>query len=574
MTDTQPGPSPRKPFWALAVTPARKDALIDEIVAGSAPRPLYYILLGISTLIAGFGLLTNSPAVVIGAMLVSPLMMPIFGVSLGLARTELPLLRNALIAEFGGVALAILLAFLLGLLPLSFTSTPEMLARTSPTLMDLFVAALAGLAGCLAMIDERISPALPGVAIATALTPPLATCGLSLASGELAGAWGAFLLFFANFLAILAVSTVIFIMAGFVTREQVGSAGDVTRRYGVTVIGLLVVTFLLTQQLVRIVEQRRTTQIVSRVLTTELAREPNATVMDILHDREDGRLRVLSVLRTADALSPRTVHDIEKVLAKELEEPVDLFFRCSITKDIAATGSAYLLAQRNLDGHFTDRAPSPEARIVQVAEQTIRDRLVNVQSMRLESVDLIHMPVGPVVMASIQTPFRILGLHVQSLEDEIRRRLGDSTMRLVIRSVLASDTTSQGTVLIGRSHFDNLPPEEATMAQALEAAAKKHLETIPDLSAPDIDVVRDEDRWKVRADVYGPRVPAPSEVRTIERRLASVAKEPVTILLRARSDIIVTGEDYRTSDEFITELTLRLRRANAEPSPSPPATTR
>jgi len=570
MTDENSGASRRKPFWAISVTPARQDALIDEIVAGSAPRPLYYILLGISTLIAGFGLLTNSPAVVIGAMLVSPLMMPIFGVSLGLARTELPLLRNALIAEFGGVALAILLAFLLGLLPLSFTNTPEMLARTSPTLMDLFVAALAGLAGCLAMIDERISPALPGVAIATALTPPLATCGLSLASGEFAGAWGAFLLFFANFLAILAVSTVIFMMAGFVTIEQVGSAGDLTRRYGAALIGLLVVTFLLTQQLVWIVKYRRTTQTVSRVLTTELAHEPNATVMDILHDREDGRLRVLSVLRTAEALSPRTVQDIEEVLARELEEPVDLFFRCSITKDIAATGSAYLLAQRNLDGHFTDRAPSSEARILQVAEQTIRDRLVNVQSMRLESIDLLQMPVGPVVIASVQTPFRILGLHVKSVEDEIRNRLGDSTMRLVIRSVLASNTTSQGTVLIGRAHFDDQTPDEAAMARTLEVAARTRLEAIPDVLAPDIDIVREDEHWNVRADVYGPRAPTPGQVRAIEQALTSLAEEPVAITLRARSDIIVTGDRYRTSDDLVTELTWELRRAregqNAEPT--------
>jgi hypothetical protein len=74
-------------------------------------------------------------------------------------------LRDACVAEFGGVVLAIGLGWLLGLLPIAFNATPEMLARTSPTLIDLFVATLAGLAGCLAMIDERISPALPGILV-------------------------------------------------------------------------------------------------------------------------------------------------------------------------------------------------------------------------------------------------------------------------------------------------------------------------------------------------------------------------------------------------------------------------
>jgi uncharacterized membrane protein len=130
----------------LSVFPARRAAVLDDIRSGSAPRPIYYVMLGASALIAGFGLLANSPAVVIGAMLVSPLMTPIFGITVGLSGASLRLLRDALIAEFSGVLLAVALGFLLGLLPLSLSATPEMLARTSPNLLDLFVAALAGLA--------------------------------------------------------------------------------------------------------------------------------------------------------------------------------------------------------------------------------------------------------------------------------------------------------------------------------------------------------------------------------------------------------------------------------------------
>ena len=112
------------------------------------------------------------------------------------------------------------------------------------------VAALAGTAGALAMIDERVSPALPGVAIATALNPPIAAIGLCLALGAYEGAWGAFVLFFANVLAILAVAGVMFVVAGFVSRAEIGSLGGLARRFSVAAVGLLLVTGLLTQYLV------------------------------------------------------------------------------------------------------------------------------------------------------------------------------------------------------------------------------------------------------------------------------------------------------------------------------------
>ena len=163
------------------VSPARRAAVLESIVEGSQPTAIYYVLLGISELIAGFALIIGSDATLIGANVVAPLMTPIFGVALGLARGDLRLLRTALIAEFGGALVGVVLCFGLGLLPFALEPSAALLAQTRPTLIDLMVAALAGLAGALAMIDERVSPVLPGVAIATALNPPIAAIGLSRA---------------------------------------------------------------------------------------------------------------------------------------------------------------------------------------------------------------------------------------------------------------------------------------------------------------------------------------------------------------------------------------------------------
>ena len=192
----------------LYVTPKRARIVRQEIADGSEPGIRFYILVVISTMIAGFGLAMNSTAVIIGAMLVAPLMTPIFGMALALIRSDANLLGQAARAEIAGVVAAILMGVVLGKLYPALEPTPEMLARTQPQLFDLLVAVFSGFAGAYALVDEKLSPALPGVAIATAIVPPLANSGLCLALGDVAAAVGSFLLFFANFLSILVVAAI------------------------------------------------------------------------------------------------------------------------------------------------------------------------------------------------------------------------------------------------------------------------------------------------------------------------------------------------------------------------------
>ena len=221
----------------------------DEISHGSNPRPAFFLMVALSSLIAAFGLVMNSTAVVIGAMLVAPLMTPILGISLALVRGDSHLLGVALRAEAAGVAVALLGAMLLGLAIPFFESTPEMLSRTQPNLFDLMVAILAGSAGAYALVDEKLSPALPGVAISTAIVPPLANAGLSASLGAYQGAWGSFLLFSMNFLSILLASAVVFAVSGLggTVRGLTGVA--FARRFGLAVIGLVVVSVLMVGEL-------------------------------------------------------------------------------------------------------------------------------------------------------------------------------------------------------------------------------------------------------------------------------------------------------------------------------------
>ena len=203
------------------VSAHRAREIVREIAFSSRARGRFFVLLITASLIASFGLVANSIAVIIGAMLVSPLMTPIFGAALGMLRGNPRLLGRALWSEALGVVLAVGAAYLVGLPQLSFVdATPEMLARTQPNLLDLLVAIFAGFAGAYALLDERVSPALPGVAIATAIVPPLSTCGLCLALRAWSGAGGAMLLFLANFVSILLVAILTFWAGGLARRRR------------------------------------------------------------------------------------------------------------------------------------------------------------------------------------------------------------------------------------------------------------------------------------------------------------------------------------------------------------------
>jgi uncharacterized hydrophobic protein (TIGR00271 family) len=539
----------------LSVDECRKTEVRDDITLGSTPKATYYLLLSISVLIAGFGVVTNSPAVVIGAMLVSPLMTPIFGISLGLVRGNMPLLRKAFVAEFGGVLIAIGVAAILGMFPFAQEVTPEMLSRTSPTLLDLLVAALAGIAGCLAMIDARISPALPGIAMATALTPPLAVCGLCVAFGAFEGAWGAFLLFFANFLAILAVSALLFIVAGFVSREEMGSGLSVLKRFLAPAIGLILVTILLTNALVGIISKNETTKAIKGVLEKELSSERGASVENVIYDNQHSSVNILAYVTTPRVLSPQKIKEMQSILDKKLNARANLIMRCFITKDISSTGSTSGIVARNLDGEFISSKLHPNVKRIQIAEQVLREMLESYKGLYLDldNMDLVELPNGAVVVASIQSGRTLTPREVSRFEKGIQQRLGDKKVRLLIRSDDLTDVSSKGRVLYGNAHFGGLSKEEKATGEILERQMRNEIRGIKNMFAPNVDAVPKGDIWSVRAEVVGPRVLRPAEVRLMENRVARSTGKKIDLHVWSRVELMVTGTDYIPVENFIKE---------------------
>ncbi|MDD4920472.1 MAG: TIGR00341 family protein, partial [Bacteroidales bacterium] len=149
-------------------------------------------------LIASLGLNINSAAVVIGAMLISPLMGPLIGMGLALGINDLELLKKSLRSYTVATVISIITAALFFTLSPFDQPQSELLARTSPTIYDVFIALVGGLAGFIALSTKDKGNVIPGVAIATALMPPLCTAGFGIATGNFRFFLGAFYLYFIN----------------------------------------------------------------------------------------------------------------------------------------------------------------------------------------------------------------------------------------------------------------------------------------------------------------------------------------------------------------------------------------
>ena len=171
-----------------------------------------YIIMNIlSTIMAYYGLFENSPAVVIGAMVVATLIGPFIGLALALVEGDHALLGRAALAEVVGAVVVYLAALIVGLLNRDIPITNEIMVRTAPNFFDLMIALAGGAAGAYALISPSLGLSMVGVAIATALAPPLSASALLMAGGEYALSGGAFLLFLGNLVAIeFAASIVLF----------------------------------------------------------------------------------------------------------------------------------------------------------------------------------------------------------------------------------------------------------------------------------------------------------------------------------------------------------------------------
>ena len=180
-----------------------KHQAISEIHEDLEFDESYFVQLFFSTIIACFGMLLGSTAVVIGAMIIAPIFMPILGLSVGILTTRDRTLQRSIIVLAGSVSLVLLLTFVLTIFTPIRETNPEILSRTNPTILDLFIALSSAVLGVLSYFYEKIGKSIAGVAISISLLPPLVASGIGLAFRDAEIFTKALILFGANTSAII-----------------------------------------------------------------------------------------------------------------------------------------------------------------------------------------------------------------------------------------------------------------------------------------------------------------------------------------------------------------------------------
>lgn len=310
-------PRPSSKRWGMNPEDRLRVMETCMVIPGSGWVMSFVVMMAMSVTVAIMGLSANSPALVIGAMLIAPLMTPVLGIaaSLAMALGDAAMRAAAVVlaATVGAIAVSYLVA---GALPGTLL-TSEVMARTAPDARDLVVALAAGVAGSYATARPDVSGSLPGVAIAVALVPPLAVVGITMRAGEGDLAWGALLLYSTNLAAIVMVSTVVFVATGFVPGRHLLSvaprvmAGSLA---GLVMVGVLGI--LLTTRSLAIVRQAEDASSIRAAAATWLEGTFNESVV-----RLSGNTVFVTVTGPSDL--PETA-DLEGRIEQILGEPADL----------------------------------------------------------------------------------------------------------------------------------------------------------------------------------------------------------------------------------------------------------
>ena len=312
-------------------------ALFDRLQSGSAWSFDFMALIALSTTIAGLGLLQDSAAVVIGAMLVAPLMTPLLGAGLALVQGNLPLLIKAAQAIILGFLSALCIGVVLGFLVPVSQLTPQLLARGAPTVLDLVIGFLSGVAAAYCSGRPNLSAALPGVAIAAALVPPVATIGISIALGEEATARGAATLFGINVVAIVVGAAAALYGGG--VRPVKSSAVQPWRR--VTLLGLIFLLVTLAVPLsswllsdLRSQFHRGFSPQARKLVDTRVQALTAASIQDFAAKQDEDELHLRLVLRAASPPTRDWAQALKVELEQLLETKVDLRVNTQLTLEV------------------------------------------------------------------------------------------------------------------------------------------------------------------------------------------------------------------------------------------------
>lgn len=321
-----------KRFITKKPDPTKLEAIRSELIEESALDSTYLILIISSCIIATLGLLANSTAVIIGAMIVAPLMLPIRSLAFGALEGDLLLFRRGLIAVTVGTCLAIALALFLGSVVGLSTFGSEILARSKPNLLDLGIAIAAGCISGYAKVQPKISSSLAGTAIAVALMPPVCVIGLGLANGNSVLSFGALLLYLTNLLGITLSCMMAFFISGYTPFTQAKRA---------LTLATIFTSILLIPLSISFIDLVRQSRLESSLKQALLNRTITFQRVDLIKTETNWFVEppeVRLTVRTRETVTPYQVELIENFLFDAMGERFTLIFDISQVAEVRREG--------------------------------------------------------------------------------------------------------------------------------------------------------------------------------------------------------------------------------------------
>ena len=285
----------------------------------SVPSFSFHFMLSLSVIIATLGLLSNSAALIIGAMIVAPLMNPIVGMAYSTAMGNRKLLRRSSLTVIKGILLAIALSWIVTTVIGLDTVDSEILARIKPTLIDFGIAMAAGAVGAWAYTRRSISSALPGVAIAVALVPPLSVVGIGLAQGEQQIAVGALLLFLTNLTCIVFFGSLVFLF------QSYGSIGRAKKGLALSTFMMFLLSIPLTFSMRELIIKKNVRQDIQNFILYQTDTFTNTDINSIIVTPRPNYLRVdIEVAAPPNSISQQQIDRIRQDLAQAIGRDVYL----------------------------------------------------------------------------------------------------------------------------------------------------------------------------------------------------------------------------------------------------------
>jgi uncharacterized hydrophobic protein (TIGR00271 family) len=315
-------------FKRKRVEPSQLKQLVYELLSESSPDVTYLILIIGSCAIATFGLLTNSTAVIIGAMIIAPLMLPIRGLAFGALVGNITLFRQGTIAVLLGTLLALFISYSIGWLVNLPSFGSEVLSRSKPNLLDLGIAVVAGGISGYAKVNSKISASLAGTAIAVALMPPICVIGLGIAKSDWSLSLGATLLYLTNLLGISLACMLTFLVTGYSPFHHARKA----LLWALTLTGVLLIPLTVSfTQLVRQaqLETHLKQALLNRTVTFQRL-ELLKTDTNWLTNPPQVRLSV----RAQEPVTSKQVRLLETFLSKEMGQAFTLVFEVSQVTEV------------------------------------------------------------------------------------------------------------------------------------------------------------------------------------------------------------------------------------------------